>query len=83
MASDWRSVAVYAFYAVSVAVFAYLLRINTLLAATPDEIRRLSPNRWTPEQIRVLHDRLRERPLEFADKLPPKQERRYVVTGGS
>ncbi|KAI2602589.1 NAD(P)-binding protein [Hypoxylon sp. NC1633] len=61
----------------------YLVRVNQLLSGTPDEIRKLSGSRWTPNQLKQTFEKLREKPINYTDKLPPKLERRYVVTGGS
>ncbi|XXH01943.1 hypothetical protein Hte_008306 [Hypoxylon texense] len=61
----------------------YLYRVNQLLSGTPDEVRNLSGTRWTPDQLRETYKRLQEKPIDYTDKLPPKLDRRYVVTGGS
>ncbi|KAI1464807.1 NAD(P)-binding protein [Daldinia caldariorum] len=50
---------------------------------TPDEVRKLSASRWTKDQLKGAYRRLQENPINYANKLPPKLERRYVVTGGS
>ena len=76
-----------AFTALTVtAVVAYLVRLNQLLNTTPPEVQRLSPTRWTRETVLQTYKRLEENPIttkSYADKLPPKLERRYIVTGGS
>ncbi|KAI1459761.1 NAD(P)-binding protein [Annulohypoxylon moriforme] len=64
-------------------VVLYLYRVNQLLSGTPDEIRKLSGSRWTPNQLKATYKRLQDNPIDYTDKLPPKLERRYVVTGGS
>lgn len=64
----------------------YLVRINRLLSGTPEEVRRLSPIRWTKEMLLDTYKRLETRPITtetYADQLPPKLDRRYIVTGGS
>ncbi|KAI5863827.1 NAD(P)-binding protein [Durotheca rogersii] len=61
----------------------YLLRVNQLLSQTPDEIRKLSGPRWTRAQLEATYKRLQDSPLDYTDKIPPKLDRRYVVTGGS
>ncbi|KAJ9131737.1 NAD(P)-binding protein [Pleurostoma richardsiae] len=66
--------------------FLYLLHINRLLSSTPVEVEKLASRRWTHQQIRQVYRRLDEQPLDVkscASKLPPKLERRYIVTGGS
>ncbi|KAI0892962.1 NAD(P)-binding protein [Annulohypoxylon nitens] len=76
----WVSIALWTALA---ALFLYLFRLNQLLSGTPDEIRKLSGSRWTPSQLRTTYQRLQGKPIDYTDKLPPKLDRRYVVTGGS
>ncbi|KAI5920538.1 hypothetical protein F4810DRAFT_682354 [Camillea tinctor] len=64
-------------------LLAYLISVNQLLSQTPDEIRRLSGPRWTPQLLRETYERLRKTPFDYKDKLPPRLHRRYIVTGGS
>ena len=61
----------------------YLFRINQLLRRTPDEVKKLSGPRWTRDELKKTYERLKETPILYDDKLPPKLDRRYVVTGGS
>lgn len=64
----------------------YLIHINRLLTGTPDEVKAFSPRRWTAAEIAETYDRLKQRPIDLnsnASKLPPKLDRRYIVTGGS
>ncbi|KAI1371177.1 NAD(P)-binding protein [Hypoxylon crocopeplum] len=79
-AARWASTAL---WAALVVLILYLLRVNLLLSGTPDEVRKLSGSRWTPEQLKETYKRLQGKPVDYTDKLPPKLERRYVVTGGS
>jgi len=74
-----------AFAAAAVFIVLYLWRINTILSRTPAEALKLSGPRWTPELLRETYARLERDPpdLYAKDKLPPKLDRRYVVTGGS
>lgn len=72
--------------AIIAAPVAYLVQVNRLLAGTPEEVAKLSPTRWTRELLCDTYDELEEKPITvdtYADRLPPKQQRRYVVTGGS
>lgn len=67
-------------------ILLYLLHLNRLLSGTPEEIRAISPRRWTPAEITETYARLREHPIDsktHVAKLPPKIDRRYIVTGGS
>ncbi|KAJ4258160.1 hypothetical protein NW762_008301 [Fusarium torreyae] len=61
----------------------YLVRINHLLKSTPPEVRRLSNERWTPELLRKVYNDLEKHPVDYNNKLPPKLDRRYIVTGGN
>jgi len=64
----------------------YLARLNHLLGQTPDEVKKLSPKRWSAELLRETYQRLDAEPIEtstYAQRIPPKLERRYIVTGGS
>jgi nucleoside-diphosphate-sugar epimerase len=63
--------------------FICLSHIDTALSTTPDEVEKLRAKDWTDKFVRETYDKcLRERP-NFKRDLPPKQNRRYVVTGGS
>ncbi|CAJ2509187.1 Uu.00g142130.m01.CDS01 [Anthostomella pinea] len=70
-------------YVTTFSLLAHLIHVNQLLSRTPDEVRKLSGPRWTPEQLKETYKRIKERPIDYTDKLPPKLERRYIVTGGS
>ncbi|KAI0845004.1 NAD(P)-binding protein [Daldinia vernicosa] len=70
-------------WAVLAVLVLYLLRVNQLLSQTPDEVRQLSGSRWTIDQLNETYRRLQERPIDYTTKIPPKLERRYIVTGGS
>ncbi|KAI1473573.1 NAD(P)-binding protein [Daldinia eschscholtzii] len=71
------------FWTVPAVLILYLFRINQLLSRTPDEVRKLSGSRWTTDQLKETYKRLQENPIDYTSKIPPKLERRYVVTGGS
>ncbi|KAI0391536.1 NAD(P)-binding protein [Xylariaceae sp. FL0594] len=73
----------WALLAVIAGVFLYLFRVNQQLSGTPDEVRRLSGPRWTPELLRETYERLERDPIDYTDRLPPRLDRRYIVTGGS
>ncbi|KAF5027614.1 hypothetical protein F66182_285 [Fusarium sp. NRRL 66182] len=61
----------------------YITRLNSLLKSTPNEVQGLSSEPWTPELLRKTYDVLEETPIETNDQLPPKLNRRYIVTGGN
>lgn len=64
-------------------IIAYLVRVNQQLSGTPVEVKRLGGSRWTPELLEKTYERLQHEPIEYAHMLPPRLDRRYVVTGGS
>lgn len=64
----------------------YLINLNRLLSITPDEVKKLVGDRWTDEQIKKTYEHLHHSPIttaSYASQLPPKLNRRYIVTGGS
>jgi hypothetical protein len=64
----------------------YLIRLNQLLLRTPDEVRKLTPTRWTKDLLFDTYRRMENRPVttgSYATRIPPKLDRRYIVTGGS
>lgn len=61
----------------------YLYHLNRGLKAVPQEAHRLSPRRWTVREIRAAFDNVVNSPVDVSKSLPPKQNRRYVVIGGS
>ncbi|KAF9876559.1 3-beta hydroxysteroid dehydrogenase isomerase family [Colletotrichum karsti] len=65
------------------AVVLYLWRINILMTSTPPEALRVSPKRWSPEEIKRTFERVEKQPVDWTPHLPPKLDRRYVVVGGS
>lgn len=53
------------------------------MKVVPDEVLKLSPHRFTDQEIRDTYKKVTEKPLDWTPHLPPKLERRYVVVGGS
>ncbi|KAI1756228.1 hypothetical protein F4782DRAFT_537989 [Xylaria castorea] len=78
--SDWVQ---WALATVTLAVLGYLLRVNRQLSGTPEEVRRLAGPRWTPDLLKKTYEKLQQHPIDYTHKLPPKLDRRYVITGGS
>ncbi|KAM7213521.1 hypothetical protein V8F06_011076 [Rhypophila decipiens] len=75
-------------YAIPVLLLIYLFRLNQVIKSTPEEVRRLSPStsRWTKKLLQETYERLEKDSItttSYARSIPPKLERRYVVTGGS
>ncbi|KAI0203750.1 dehydrogenase-like protein [Astrocystis sublimbata] len=63
--------------------FAYLWRLNKVMSQTPPEAVHASPYRWAEHEIQQTYKRIEANPIDWTKHLPPKTNRRYVVTGGS
>ncbi|KAL4896528.1 hypothetical protein BDV59DRAFT_108314 [Aspergillus ambiguus] len=61
----------------------YLYHVNKGMSAVPAEALALSPRRWTVEEIKAAYEEAARTPLDVSKNLPPKQNRRYIVVGGS
>lgn len=61
----------------------WLYRLNRNLTSLPPEARRLAEEPWTEESIRTAWAKFEKQDHDFTKNLPPKQNRRYVVSGGS
>jgi len=68
---------------VVILIILYLRHINNGMKQVPDEVLKLSPHRWTDEEIHQTYKQIIEKPLDWTPHLPPRLERRYVVVGGS
>lgn len=68
---------------VVVAVVWWLYGVHRNLISLPPEARRLSGESWTEEELRSLWEKFEGEEHDFTKYLPPKQNRRYVVMGGS
>ena len=69
-----------------VTLVTYLIRLNYLLSCTPKDVLNLTPNRWTKEILLESYRKLQDSPIttsSYANQIPPKLGRRYIVTGGS
>ncbi|KAI1205889.1 NAD(P)-binding protein [Annulohypoxylon truncatum] len=62
---------------------AWVWKLNTALKQTPPEVLAASPHRWSEKQIKETYQRIQKNPIDWAKHLPPKLDRRYIVTGGS
>ncbi|KAI0904451.1 hypothetical protein F4824DRAFT_52415 [Ustulina deusta] len=78
--SDW---VLCTLVSVTLVMLAYLLRVNQQLSRTPEDVRRLAGPRWTPDLLQKTYERLRQHPIDYTHNLPPRLDRRYIVTGGS
>jgi len=63
--------------------FAYLWRLNKVMSQTPPGAVEASPYRWADHEIKETYKRIKANPIIWEKHLPPKANRRYVVTGGS
>lgn len=66
-----------------IVVLLYLYHVNHAILAVPEEARRLSPHRWTVDEVKAAYEKALNSPIDVAKSLPPKQSRRYIVVGGS
>ncbi|KAI5921708.1 hypothetical protein F4810DRAFT_330546 [Camillea tinctor] len=62
--------------------FIWIWKLNSALKATPREVLAVSPQRWTEDEIKKTYKRIRSSPIDWTNQLPPKLDRRYVITGG-
>lgn len=71
---------------ISLALFilgVYLYRLNSILKSQPPDALKLSPHRWTEEEIRAAYDKYVKDPIDMRKSLPPRTGNRYIVVGGS
>lgn len=61
----------------------YMWRVNSAMKVVPEEAQKLSPHRWTDEEIKAAYKKNLETPIDVTKSLPPKQSRRYVIVGGT
>ncbi|KAI1382451.1 NAD(P)-binding protein [Hypoxylon crocopeplum] len=61
---------------------AWLWKLNSAMKQTPPEVLAVSPHRWTEQEIRETYQRIKADPIDWTKALPPKLDRRYVITGG-
>jgi hypothetical protein len=61
----------------------YLWHLNRAMLGVPDEVQKISPHRWTPDDIKAAYAKIVKDPIDDTVHLPPKLERRYIVVGGS
>ncbi|PWY76280.1 NAD(P)-binding protein [Aspergillus heteromorphus CBS 117.55] len=69
--------------AISGLAILYLYHVNRGMSEVPEEARRLSPRRWTVDEIKAAFEDSIQNPVDVQKSLPPRQNRRYIVVGGS
>ncbi|OJD36784.1 3-beta hydroxysteroid dehydrogenase isomerase [Diplodia corticola] len=73
----------YAICISAVLLFLYLRHVDRALSGTPDEADRAGSRPWTVEELKETYQRMKQSPVDIRQHLPPKQSRRYIVTGGA
>ncbi|KAH7034912.1 uncharacterized protein B0I36DRAFT_360373 [Microdochium trichocladiopsis] len=68
--------------ALTVLGIAWLWSLNGKMKGVPPEALAVSPHRWTETEMRETYGRISKHPIDWTSHLPPKLDRRYVVTGG-
>ncbi|KAI2640797.1 NAD(P)-binding protein [Hypomontagnella submonticulosa] len=66
-----------------VVAVAWVLKLNSTMKQTPPEVLRASPHRWTNQEVKDTYQRIKAKPIDWTKHLPPKLDRRYIITGGS
>jgi hypothetical protein len=66
-----------------VLIVLYLIQLNTKMSGTPEEALKISPHRWTIDEIHETYKQISENPIDSTPHLPPKLGRRYIITGSS
>ncbi|CAK7235042.1 hypothetical protein SBRCBS47491_009155 [Sporothrix bragantina] len=69
----------------AIGLFMYLALINNRMCALPDDLAKITQPKWTEERLRETYTRLEKNPINVETTkagLPPKLDRRYIVTGG-
>lgn len=62
--------------------FAWIWSLNSKLKGQPPDALAFSPHRWTNPEMSETYERIKKSPINWAPHLPPKLDRRYVITGG-
>lgn len=66
-----------------VLVLAYLIRVNYLLNGVPNDVKKLASPAWTKKDLERTYNDLKSHPIDYTSQIPPKLDRRYIVTGGN
>lgn len=61
----------------------YFRHVNLAMTRVPELAQAFSFHRWTVDKIREAYRKTIESPIDIRKSLPPKQQRRYIVIGGS
>lgn len=63
----------------------YLALINRRMRSVPEDVLKLKQATWTEKMLKETYARLEKNPVNVEttkDGLPPKLDRRYIITGG-
>jgi hypothetical protein len=61
----------------------YIYHVNHAMCDVPEDARNLSPHRWTINEIKAAYKKAVHNPIDVTESLPARQNRRYIVVGGS
>jgi hypothetical protein len=63
----------------------YLALVNQRMRSVPEDVLKLKQPSWTEKMLKETYARLEKNPVNVETTkagLPPKLDRRYIVTGG-
>ncbi|CAK7228332.1 hypothetical protein SEUCBS140593_006880 [Sporothrix eucalyptigena] len=69
----------------AIGLILYLVLINNRMRGLPDDVAKIKQPKWTEQMLRETYARLEKNPITVESTkagLPPKLNRRYIVTGG-
>lgn len=61
----------------------YFIRINLMFMETPARFRMLAGSGWDRKLLSQTYKELAKNPINYTGQLPPRLNRRYIVTGGA
>ncbi|RGP67115.1 cholesterol dehydrogenase [Fusarium sporotrichioides] len=65
------------------AAILYLGHVNHILKQTPQEVCQLSSKPWAPALLSETYAAIEKSPIDLYKSLPPRLNRRYIITGGN
>lgn len=73
----------FAIWTTVVLLLLYFRHLNRVLGSTPGEAARAAHKPWAEKELRETYQKVKQAPVDVRKHLPPKQSRRYIITGGS
>lgn len=64
-------------------VFTYLWLANHAMTKEYDEVYKYAQKPWGKDEMKRVYDEAKRGPIDVRAYLPPNQNRRYIVLGGS